>query len=77
MDLAEYAVEFAWITGEMRKNRKAYDELDHRHMRSVESGVLLAAGAKATAQAEWARLDREYDLHRDDHKTLIERGPDL
>jgi hypothetical protein len=33
----------------MRKNRKAYDELDHRHMRSVESGVLLAAGAKATA----------------------------
>ena len=77
MDLAEYAVELARISGEMRKNRNAYDELCQRHVRSVETGFLPTAGAKATAQAEWARLDREYDLLREHHKTLIQRGPDL
>jgi hypothetical protein len=77
MDLAEYAVELARITGEMRTNRKAYHELDRAHLRSIESGVLPTAGAMATAQAEWTRLDRQYDLLREDHKTLIKRGPDL
>lgn len=77
MDLEEYAAALARIADEMRRNRKAYDELDEQHLRSVRSGGLPTVGTMATLRAEWARLDREYDLIREMHQTLIDRGADL
>ena len=70
MDLVEYAAVLARIADEMRRNRKAYDELDEQHLRSLRSGGLPTVGTMATLQAEWARLDREYDSIREMHQTL-------
>jgi hypothetical protein len=77
MDLAEYEAALAQISDEMRRNRRAYGELDEQYLRFLRSGGLPTAGKMATLQAEWARLDREYDLIRDTHQALIGLGADL
>jgi hypothetical protein len=77
MDLAEYTTVLSRIADQMRRNRKAYDALDEQHLRFLRSGGLPTVGTMATLQAEYARLDQEYDSMREIRQTLVEHGADI